>query len=102
MINSFVKVSFDKGSFTYLASTRYSLSLRYPCTDSNVCSPYIIDVEKGIYRFECWGSRADVYSVNFSYGAYTSGKITISKASRFYVYIGNNGFFNAIKGLETN
>ena len=104
MINSFVKVSFDKGSFTYLASTKYSLSLKYPCSDPNVCSPYIIDVQKGIYRFECWGSRPEVSlpNPNVSYGAYTSGKITISKESRFYVYIGNNGFFNAIKGLETN
>ena len=81
--------------------TRKSITLGYPCNDPYKCSPYILDVKPGKYIFECWGSvgRGIQDSIPGS-GGYTSGRIVLhSPIRRLYVYVGNQGYFNAL--IET-
>ena len=63
MINHFVKVSVKDGEIGTIRKTcenRSSFVLNYPCTDSVRCTPYVLEVARGVYRFECWGSRGGV------------------------------------------
>ena len=104
MILEFASVILQNSSLgsKNIASLSYrSLTLKYPCTSRHVCCPYIIKLKPAVYRIECWGSSGDTqYSGTPGLGAYTSGSIYISKEEEFYVYIGNTGFFNAIKGYD--
>ena len=81
--------------------TGNSITFGYPCnqTDDYVtCTPYVINVSRGKYKFECWGSRGNgVGSVQPGKGAYTSGTIVIPSHQQFYVYVGMDGYFNALK-----
>ena len=75
-----------------------SITLGYPCTDFYTCSPYRLDINPGKYRFECWGSRGNGITNNLAgIGGYTSGDIIINQSMTFYVYVGNPGYFNALK-----
>ena len=106
MIRNYVSISLkdeEKGELQLLQETKKSISLTYPCPNNkHDCTPYILDIEKGVYKFECWGSIAGKLSYEISkpgYGGYTSGIIYINDKTKFYVYIGNKGFFNAVKNL---
>ena len=107
MINNFVKVSLQdpsKGEIKETFQTRNSIVLDYPCTNSHVCTPYVLDLSKGVYKFECWGSLGQQW-VSMStpgLGAYTSGILYVPKPTKFFVYIGNTGFFNAVKEMESS
>ena len=80
-----------------------SLTLGYPCSNPHKCDAYILDIRPGKYRFECWGSRGGAsHNSQSGYGGYTSGKIVFHKSKRLYVYVGNPGYFNAMKNLENN
>ena len=104
MITNFVKVSLkepNKGNKSNQkeVQTRNSLLLSYPCSSRHDCTPYVLDVAKGVYKFECWGSKGGTWS-EYSQpglGAYTSGTIFVPKPTTFYVYIGTSGYFNAVK-----
>ena len=51
-----------------------------------------ISLSRGVYLFECWGaSGGDDGSIKGGSGAYVSGRITINKATDFYVYVGKKG-----------
>ena len=102
MINNFVKISLkdsSKGQINETIQTRKSIVLNYPCSDSTICTPYVLDVSKGVYKFESWGSIGGQWNgvSTPGLGGYTSGTLFVPKPTTFYVYIGNVGFFNAVK-----
>ena len=105
MIDSFVHVSLknqnqEKIKKTY--SSTSSFTLQYPCDDPHNCMPYVLDISKGTYLFECWGSSGSSWDQQSTpgLGGYTSGFLTIDQRTTFYVYIGTTGFFNANKGFQ--
>ena len=104
MIDQFVHVSVKNDEFgevKHALRTRNSITLSYPCSNNHVCTPYILDLSEGIYKFECWGAEGSSYNGIGGHGAYTAGKIYIPKRMKLYAYIGNTGFFNAIKEMES-
>ena len=108
MINEYVSISLkdpNLGNLQYFPLSSSSFYLKYPCSDKDKCTPYVITLERGYYLFECWGSAGGIWGSGNSkstpgYGGYTSGELFIQSRTTFYVYIGNSGFFNAVKGLE--
>ena len=111
MIKNFVKISLkdsSKGQIKETIQTRKSIVLNYPCSDSSDCTPYILDVSKGVYKFESWGSKGGEWAKDENnkstpgLGGYTAGTLFVSKSTKFFVYIGNIGFFNAIKELKSD
>ena len=109
MISNFVKYHLLNESLgaPKVTQSGKSLIFYYPCVSTTYCTPYVINLAKGVYKFECWGSSSDRWTneEKFSYpglGAYTSGTLHVSKPAKFYVYIGTRGFFNAVKGIEEN
>ena len=107
MIHNFVKISLEnetRGKVSISDETRNSLILRYPCDNGHVCTPYVVDVSKGVYKIECWGSIGANWNQKSrpGLGAYTSGTLYIPKPLKLFVYIGNTGFFNAVKEMESD
>ena len=109
MIQNFVKISiFDSSKGIQRTSqTQKSIVLEYPCKNKHVCTPYVLELSKGVYKFECWGSKGSDWKINEGtstpgLGAYTSGTLFVPKRTKFYVYIGNDGFFNAVKEVEND
>ena len=104
MIKNFVKISLkdsSKGQIQETIQTRKSIVLNYPCSDSHECTPYFLDVSKGVYKFESWGSIGGQWGTSKpGLGGYTSGKLFVPKPTTFYVYIGNVGYFNAVKDMK--
>ena len=99
MIKNYVKISLQDNSISKMNVTVTSRSfvLHYPCEDTSKCTPYVLDIKPGKYRFECWGSRGGQSHDSIpGYGGYVSGQIKIRKDTRFFVYIGATGYFNAI------
>ena len=102
MISNFVKISLQnpsKGVINKIIQSRKSIVLNYPCSNKHICTPYILDLSPGVYKFECWGSKGDTRATP-GLGSYTSGTLFIAKLKRFFVYIGVTGFFNAVKELQ--
>ena len=109
MIEKFVQIRLkdDIANDTNKINYSYnSITLGYPCINSQKCTPYIVEVQQGYYLFECWGSVAGTWRSEDGasrstpgYGGYTSGRLYIKQNMTFYVYIGNTGYFNAIKEL---
>ena len=105
MIDKFISVSLKENaagrSISILSKTYKSISLSYPCgSNSHICTPYIVNIKRGVYKFECLGSIGG----NFANagtpgkGGYTAGTIYLKEEeTRFYVYIGATGFYNAVK-----
>ena len=99
------------GSINITYATSTSISLGYPCNGNiHKCTPYVLEVEKGNYLFECWGSKGEFWydytnpdntTSTPGYGAYTSGILSVTQKTTFYVYIGITGFFNAVEGPNT-
>ena len=112
MIKNFVKISLkdsSKGQINETIQTRKSIVLNYPCSDSSDCTPYVLDVSKGVYKFESWGSKGGEWISSGSgdkstpgLGGYTAGTLFVPKPTKFYVYIGNVGFFNAVKEMKND
>ena len=105
MINHYVSISLKEqtsGDITYVYNTNTSIGLGYPCPNNkHQCTPYILEVERGNYLFECWGSAGAYWTVTSAkstpgYGGYTSGILTIKQKTTFYIYVGSIGFFNAV------
>ena len=109
MIKHFVKTSLQdssKGTVKETIQTSKSLILKYPCSSSFNCTPYVLKLSAGVYKFECWGSKGEGWEYedkksNPGLGGYTSGTLYISKPTQFFVYIGTIGFFNALKSFTT-
>ena len=110
MIKKFVKISLkdsSKGKINEIIQTQKSIVLNYPCSNSSDCTPYVLTLSKGVYKFECWGSKGGQWiqsgrKSNPGLGGYTSGTLFVSQPTMFYVYIGNVGFFNAVKEIKAN
>ena len=104
MIKNFVKISLknsSKGKINETIQTRKSVVLSYPCNNTNDCTPYVLDVSKGVYKFEGWGSKGAEWGTSKpGLGGYTSGTLFVSKPTQFFVYIGNIGYFNAVKEMS--
>ena len=112
-INESVSISLKDPSVGTIHSNHQSnnsVLLGYPCqtenlTNSDKCTPYVLELSRGTYQFECWGSVGGHWVDNVlkstpGYGGYTSGTLFIGQKTTFYVYIGNTGFFNAAKKPE--
>ena len=100
MINHFVHVSLYKdglGTISRSEETKKSFVLSYPCSSNYYCTPYVLKLKEGTYKFECWGSSATTWKSTPGLGGYTSGIMYINQETTFYVYIGAQGFFNAMK-----
>ena len=101
----FIKISLyneSQGSIKKYEQTERSIVLNYPCDFSNTCTPYVLELERGSYRFECWGSSAEQWvSGNLhptpGLGAYTAGNLFVKAKRKFFVLIGNQGRFNCLK-----
>ena len=109
MIDNFVRISLKdllEQTTIQKIQTKRSITIFYPCSSNHQCTPYVIDISPGVYRFECWGSKGgDWGSVNHTIpglGGYTSGTIFIQNPTKFFVYIGTIGFFNAVKGFDSS
>ena len=101
MIKNFVQISLkeqDKGTIQEKIN-KNSLLLSYPCQSTTYCTPYVLKLSPGVYKFECWGSQGGQWSGESKpgLGAYTTGTLFIPRPTEFFVYIGNQGFFNALK-----
>ena len=111
MIKNFVKTYLknpEKGKVNETTQTSKSLLLNYPCPKSDDCTPYVLELSKAVCKLECWGSKGGTWQENTKHstpglGGYTSGLLFIPKPTKFYVYIGNVGVFNAatITGLNS-
>ena len=75
----------------------FSQTYDYPCPTSDSCNNIEITLERGIYKFECWGAQGGtgvsngVYKLPGGHGSYVSGFININKTTKFYLYIGGKG-----------
>ena len=45
----------------------------------------------GKYKIELWGAQGDVDNVSTSFGAYTSGEISLKRGNSLFVYVGESG-----------
>ena len=107
MINHFAHVSLYKelGEIKRSEETKKSFVLSYPCGDKYKCTPYVLDLNEGVYKFECWGSSATRWGNDGSHstpglGGYTSGILYVHHPTTFYVYVGGQGIFNAMKNID--
>ena len=90
------------GSIQSIYQNSRQLSLGYPCPSStSKCTPYILNLSPGIYRFECWGAKGTQQQTTAKpgLGGYTAGTIHLAKTTTFYIYIGSTGFFNSIQNF---
>ena len=108
MINKSVSVSLKdpSKSIKYVYVSENSLGFGYPC-ENDECTPYVIEVNRGTYLYECWGSTSGTYTPKGSnekstpgYGAYTSGTLVVDTKTTFYIYIGHVGLYNAVKNFN--
>ena len=109
MIKNFAKVTLkdEIGQIERKEETKKSFILFYPCSTQYKCTPYILQLKPAVYKFECWGSSATMYGSSSSHstpglGGYTSGILYLHHPTTFYVYVGGNGFFNAMKDDESH
>ena len=111
MIKNFVKVFVkeqSKGSVKISQETKKSFVLNFPCTNANDCTPYKLEIAKGVYKFECWGSKGETWydpqhgQSTPGSGGYTAGTIFFREPTTIYVYIGAIGFFNSVKEMKTS
>ena len=107
MINQLSHVSLyqNLGTIARSDETKNSFVLSYPCKSVFNCTPYVLDLKPSTYKFECWGSTSSMWSNAVShstpgYGAYTSGVLHVRRQTKFYVYIGTIGTFNAMRDFE--
>ena len=99
MISNFVTfgvVDSEKGEVK-ASKTRKSVTLRYPCSSTIICTPYKLTLYPGSYQFECWGARGTGRTsiILNGKGAYTKGLITFFSKTELYIYIGATGLFNS-------
>ena len=81
-------------------STEKSILLSFPCTNSSFCTPYVVYLPTGIYRFELWGAQGgysrysnegNINPYSSGKGAYAAGTLKILAESRLYFYVGGMG-----------
>lgn len=90
----------SKGSLNVTKSgNKYTFN--YPCTSSTECTPYLVHLPIGQYKFSLWGAEggntrklnsAVIKSPsNGGKGAFVSGVIKLMKDSSFFFYVGGKG-----------
>ncbi|EAX84168.1 hypothetical protein TVAG_599450 [Trichomonas vaginalis G3] len=78
-----LNISISKNQYTF----------EYPCQTSDICTPYTIVLDRGIYKFETWGSSGSGNGIA-GLGGYTSGIIHLSNVQTFYLFVGSRTNFN--------
>ena len=72
----------------------------YPCDSTLFCSPFLVTLQPGKYRFELWGAQGGdsrywnnitIRSDSGGKGAYVSGEIVFREYTTLYFYIGGRG-----------
>lgn len=53
-----------------------------------------VSLNRGVYRFECWGASGGSRDLESSSGAYVSGIISLRKMQKFFVFVGEKGALN--------
>ena len=55
MISKYVKYSLVDNSvgINNVTHKANSLNFYYPCSNESICTPYKIELRKGVYKFEC-------------------------------------------------
>ena len=83
--------------FYYFLNLIFTITFDYPCLTSDSCNNNEIFLERGIYKFECWGAQGGFgctdskYLLPGGHGSYVSGLININQKTKFYLYIGGKG-----------
>ena len=73
------------------------LTFEYPCPHSVKCSPYVVTLNPGRYKFEVWGAQGGGNNTGIKgvteggKGGYSVGKLLLDKQTTFYLYIGSSG-----------
>ena len=63
--------------------------INHPCLFTYTTDSFVtLQLEKGVYRFECWGAQG---AYTGGKGAYTKGDIRVKKRRNFYLYTGREG-----------
>ena len=101
MIKNYLRYSLsepEKGKINSFERHK-SITLKYPCENSSICTPYELLLNPAVYKFECWGSKGSAWTnYNPGFGGYTKGTLLITKPTKMYVFIGAQGSYNSIKG----
>ena len=80
--------------------TDFKAIFKYPCSTSTQCDPISVYIQRGVYKFELWGSNGgdarggnelEIRKDSGGKGAYVSGVISVIKRSNFFLYIGGKG-----------
>ena len=72
---------------------RNSFLFQSPCAENEKCTYYAITLEKGLYKFEAWGSRGGTWICpEPGLGAYVKGSIYLPEEITLYAYIGTTHF----------
>ena len=105
MISRYTRVSLLNNSLGNISKeivADNSFVLNYPCTNKIDCTPYVLKLSKGKYKFECWGAIGKQWEGRSKpgLGGYTSGTLFVPYPLNFYVYIGTTGLFNAVYGYD--
>ena len=87
------------GSSLNISQTKKQTIFYYPCSSWDECTPYVVDLESGVYQFELWGAQGGGVEWETctpftpgGKGGYTSGIIQLHERSRFYLFIGAHNF----------
>lgn len=87
-------------AYDRVKKTDSSYLFEYPCLTNTLCEPYFVNLRRGIYQFELWGSSGGIARIHNSKsmkygssgnGSYVSGIISLNKSRMFYIYLGGQG-----------
>lgn len=87
--------------------TIFNDTLTYsPNCDNRDCLPYTLVLDKGLYKFELWGSKGHEVQNSGDPGrrSFISGNILITQSTKIWIYVGNSNGFNGggAPGLGAN
>ena len=77
-----------------------TLTFNYPCVSTITCTPYVVNVPRGVYRMFLWGAQGGSSRTlnKLTYqedtggrGAFVSGKINILRDTTLHFYVGGKG-----------
>ena len=92
----------SKGNSNVTYGGYKNITFLSPCWNKSDCTPYIINLSPGVYKFEGWGSSGATSSsaLQPGFGAYSKGIIILRKRTKFYLYIGTKTGFNSQKSFS--
>ncbi|EAX84166.1 hypothetical protein TVAG_599430, partial [Trichomonas vaginalis G3] len=92
-----ISLNLSKPNLGYLniSISKNQYLFQYPCQNNDACTPYTIVLDRGLYKFESWGSSGLSSGRGVpGLGGYTSGVIFLNDIQKFYLYVGANTDFN--------